>query len=41
MLVEGAYLILYEVHPEAQGEEIDSVEIVRIVDGRRNLKNLF
>lgn len=41
MLVEGVYLILYEIHPEVEDEEIDSVEVVRIVDGRRNLKNLF
>jgi toxin ParE1/3/4 len=41
MLVEGAYLILYETHPDCDEGGIDKVEIVRIVDGRRNLKNLF
>jgi toxin ParE1/3/4 len=41
MLVERTYLILYETHPDSDGGEIESVEIVRIVDGRRNLKNLF
>ncbi len=41
MLVEGAYLILYETHPDSDKGNIDEVEIVRIVDGRRNLKNLF
>ena len=41
MLVEGPYLILYETHPDSDEGEIEAVEIVRIVDGRRNLKNLF
>jgi toxin ParE1/3/4 len=41
MLVEGPYLILYETHPDSNDGSIDQVEIVRIVDGRRNLKNLF
>jgi toxin ParE1/3/4 len=41
MLVEGPYLILYETHPDSDDGSIDGVEIVRIVDGRRNLKNLF
>jgi toxin ParE1/3/4 len=41
MLVEGPYLILYETHPDGDEGSVDEVEIVRIVDGRRNLKNLF
>jgi toxin ParE1/3/4 len=41
MLVEGEYLILYETHPDSDDHGIDAVEIVRIVDGRRNLKNLL
>ena len=41
MLVEGQYLILYETHPDCDEGCIDVLEIVRIVDGRRNLKNLF
>lgn len=41
MLIEGAYLILYETHPDSDDGTINEVEIVRIVDGRRNLKNLF
>jgi toxin ParE1/3/4 len=40
MLVEGPYLILYETHPDSNEGCIDEVEIVRIIDGRRNLKNL-
>jgi toxin ParE1/3/4 len=41
MIIEGAYLILYETHPDSDEGVINQVEIVRIVDGRRNLKNLF
>ena len=41
MLIEGPYLILYETRPDSDEGGIDAVEIVRIVDGRRNLKNLF
>jgi toxin ParE1/3/4 len=41
MLIEAPYLILYETHPDCDEGRIDKVEIVRIVDGRRNLNNLF
>ena len=41
MLIEGPYLILYETHPDSDEGSINEVEIVRIIDGRRNLKNLF
>jgi toxin ParE1/3/4 len=41
MLVEGPYLILYETHPDGDHEVIYEAEIVRIVDGRRNLKSLL
>jgi len=41
ILIEGPYLLLYETHPDSDEEHIDYVEIVRIVDGRRNLKNLL
>jgi len=41
MLIEGPYLILYETHPDTEEGNVDEVEIVRIVDGRRNLRNLF
>jgi len=41
MLVETPYLILYETHPDSEEGRIDQVEIVRIVDGRRDLTNLF
>jgi toxin ParE1/3/4 len=40
MLIEGPYLILYETHPDSDEKSIVEIEIVRIVDGRRNLKSL-
>jgi toxin ParE1/3/4 len=40
ILIEGPYLILYETHPDTDDGPIEALEIVRIVDGRRNLKNL-
>ena len=41
MLVEGPYLILFETHPDTDEGQVDQVEIVRVVDGRRDLTNLF
>ena len=41
LLIEGSYLILYETHPDADAGIVDAVEIVRIVDGRRDLQNLL
>jgi toxin ParE1/3/4 len=41
ILIEGPYLLLYETHPDGDDVEIRDVEIVRIVDGRRDLKNLL
>ena len=41
ILIEGAYLILYETHPDTDEGPVESVEIVRVVDGRRDLASLF
>jgi len=41
MLVEAPYVILYETIPDADDEAVHTVEIIRIVDGRRDLTNLF
>jgi toxin ParE1/3/4 len=41
MLVERPYLILYRIEPDQPTGPVDHVEIVRIVDGRRELKGLF
>jgi toxin ParE1/3/4 len=41
ILVEEPYLILYETEPDTDHGALKSVNIIRIVDGRRNLKRLF
>jgi toxin ParE1/3/4 len=41
MLVQGPYLILYETYPDSDDAAIKTVEIVRIVDGRRDLRRPF
>jgi toxin ParE1/3/4 len=41
MLVEGPYLILFETHPDTDEGPVDEVEIVRVVDGRRDLTHLL
>jgi len=41
MLVEAPYLILYEVTPDTDAGPVDTIEIVRVVDGRRDLYGLF
>ncbi len=41
ILVEGPYLILFETHPDTDEGPIDQVEIVRVIDGRRDLTRLF
>ncbi len=37
MLVEAPYLLLYRTNPDTDEGPIDAVEIIRIVDGRRDL----
>lgn len=41
MLVAAPYVILYETQPDADDEPVHTVEIVRVVDGRRDLAALF
>ncbi len=41
VLVEGPYLMLYELQPDTDEGPTESVEIVRVVDGRRDLSRLF
>ncbi len=41
ILVEGPYLILYETQPDTDEGTIETIEIVRVVDGRRNLTGSF
>lgn len=40
-LVERPYLIFYETIPNTDDGPIERVEIVRVVDGRRDLSNVF
>ena len=39
-LVFGAYLVLYELHPETTRGPVGEVEIVRVVHGMRDLSRL-
>jgi len=41
MMVQRPYLVLYAIHPDTDEQVVDTVEIVRIVDGRRDLRRLF
>jgi toxin ParE1/3/4 len=41
MLVERPYLILYEITPDADAGSVETIEIVRVVDGRRDVRDLL
>jgi toxin ParE1/3/4 len=41
MLVEAPYVILYETNPDTDEGPVSSVEVVRILDGRRDLATFF
>jgi toxin ParE1/3/4 len=41
MLVEHPYIILYETEPDTDEGAVNRVEIVRVVDSRRELSQLF
>jgi toxin ParE1/3/4 len=41
ILLEGPYLILYRTQPDTDDGPISEVEIVRVVDGRRDLTRPF
>ena len=40
MLVESPYLLLYRVEPDSDQGPVERVEIVRVVDGRRDRADL-
>jgi toxin ParE1/3/4 len=41
MLVETPFLLLYETIPDTDDGPVEQVEIVRVVDGGRDLNRLF
>ena len=41
LLIEGHFLVLYQTHPDTDEGPVEAVEIVSIVDGRRDLTELF
>ena len=41
MLVESPYLILYRTDPDTDDGTVRAVEIVRIINGRRDLHGIF
>lgn len=41
MLVERPYLVFYRAVPDVDEEAVQFVEVVRVIDGRRDLKNLI
>ncbi|TGQ52345.1 type II toxin-antitoxin system RelE/ParE family toxin [Mesorhizobium sp. M1C.F.Ca.ET.193.01.1.1] len=41
MLVAAPFILLYETIPDTNDGLVERVEIVRVVDGRRDLKRLF
>jgi toxin ParE1/3/4 len=41
MIVEPPYISLYETRPDTDTGPVDRVEIVRLVDGRRDLRALY
>jgi toxin ParE1/3/4 len=41
MLVEAPYLILYRTDPDTNEGPVGTVEIIRVVDGRRDLSGIF
>ncbi|TGT61444.1 type II toxin-antitoxin system RelE/ParE family toxin [Mesorhizobium sp. M00.F.Ca.ET.170.01.1.1] len=41
MLVAAPFILLYETIPDTDDGPVERVEIVRVVDGRRDLSRLF
>lgn len=41
MLVERPYLILYEISPDSDAGLVESIEIIRILHGHRDLRDFF
>ncbi|WGD50976.1 type II toxin-antitoxin system RelE/ParE family toxin [Bradyrhizobium sp. CB1650] len=41
MLVESPYLLLYRTDPDTDEGPVGAVEIIRVIDGRRDLHGIF
>jgi toxin ParE1/3/4 len=41
MMVARPCLVWYAIHPDAKDQAVETVEVVRVVDGRRDLPRLF
>lgn len=41
MLIETPYVVLYRIEPDDEEQPVLIIDIVRIVDGRRELSKLF
>jgi toxin ParE1/3/4 len=41
ILLDGPYLILYETNPDTDDGPVEEIEVVRVVDGRRDLTRPF
>ena len=41
MLTHGSYVILYQTRPDSENGPVDSIEIVRIVHGHRDMARVF
>jgi len=41
MLVEAPFVMFYRITPDADDVPVDTVEIVRIVNGRQDLRSVF
>jgi toxin ParE1/3/4 len=41
MLVEAPFVLLYRITPDVDGVPVEAVDIIRVVDGRRDLLSLF
>lgn len=41
MVNEGPYLILYETFPDTDTGPVSAVIIIRVIDGRRDLSDVF
>jgi len=41
IIIERPYLIIYEVRPDTDDHPVKTVEIIGVVDGRRDLTRLY